>query len=112
MMTAAAMKREAIMPDIVFTAIGVPYLPLKRPNRTGAVRSSDAIAYVRSAPMIQVPPLEARATTKARATIQPSMVANCVGNTLATIWYEWRKPVALDSWAFESVKRITVMGIA
>src|SRR5579859_6307819 len=42
--TAAIIATEAVIPDMVFTAIGVPYRPLKRPSRTGAVRSSDAMA--------------------------------------------------------------------
>ncbi len=41
---AAAMVMVATIPDIVLTAIGVPYLPLKRPKNLGAVRSSADIA--------------------------------------------------------------------
>ena len=64
---AATIAIVATIPDIALTTIGVPYLPLKRPSATGAVRSRAAIAYVRSAPIIHVPPLEARAITTPRA---------------------------------------------
>src|SRR5579863_8428051 len=82
---AAAMVIVATIPDMVLTAIGVPYLPLKRPKNLGAVRSSADIAYVRSAPMIQVPPLEATAITKPRPTSQPRTVAIGPGSTLPTL---------------------------
>src|SRR5579884_583382 len=82
---AAAIVRVATIPDMVLTAMGVPYLPLKRPRSMGAVRSSADMAYVRSAPMIQVPPLEARESTKARATNQPNTVASGPGMTVITL---------------------------
>ena len=41
---AAAMVMLATIPDMVLTAIGVPYLPLKRPRSLGAVRSSADMA--------------------------------------------------------------------
>ena len=43
-MTAAIIAIDATIPVMVFTKIGVPYLPLKRPKMEGAVRSSEAIA--------------------------------------------------------------------
>ena len=41
---AAAIVMDATIPDMVLTAMGVPYLPLKRPKSLGAVRSSADIA--------------------------------------------------------------------
>ncbi len=41
---AAVMVMVATIPDMVLTAMGVPYLPLKRPKNLGAVRSSAEMA--------------------------------------------------------------------
>lgn len=94
---AAIIATLATIPDMVLTAIGVPYLPLNRPSKTGAVRSRAAIAYVRSAPMIQVPPLEANVITKAKAMIHPSTFATAGGSTVATDWNALKKLPTLDS---------------
>jgi hypothetical protein len=64
---ASTMTAVAAIPEQKLTTIGVPNRAENLPMNRGAAPSSAAIAWARSAPMIQVVPLVSSASTKATA---------------------------------------------
>ena len=69
---ARIMSTVATTPDSTFIPAGVPNRAENLPRTLGPPPSTDAIASVRSAPMIHVVPALARAKTKMTAVSRPS----------------------------------------
>src|SRR5690349_6648082 len=117
---------EAKIPDSRLTAIGVPHRPEKIPSSRGPAPSYEATAWARSAPMIQVVPLDSSAQMNPAAAIVPSTlpvpvrVAVTVPSaavltsppyTVNTVLIASTNPPRLVIWSAGSTSRIDRIGM-
>ncbi len=109
------------MPERMLTTIGVPKRAEKMPSTRGPAPSNAATAWLRSAPMIQVVPLEARAQMNPAAAMSPRALPAPVSvavpsdatwppYTVKTVLMASMKPPRLVIWLVGRTSRMARIG--